>query len=94
MVRWQRPLRRADHSFRGVRPGVCLCVCVSACDLEISQSSSLGPMGLFRGGGTPFHMSAKLGVTDYVTKMGRGRSRRRCRGRYLDLRSKKQQATG
>ena len=25
----QRPLRRADHSFRGVLPVVCVCVCVS-----------------------------------------------------------------
>ena len=31
----QRPLRRAEHSFRGVLPGVCVCVCV--CDLETSR---------------------------------------------------------
>ena len=28
MLSRYRPLRRADHSFRGVLPGVCVCVCV------------------------------------------------------------------
>ena len=27
----QRPLRRADHSFGGVLPGVCVCVCLCVC---------------------------------------------------------------
>jgi hypothetical protein len=31
----ERSLRRADHSLRGVLPGVCVCLIV--CDLETSQ---------------------------------------------------------
>jgi hypothetical protein len=29
-------MRRADHSFRGVLPVVCVCVCLIVCDLETS----------------------------------------------------------
>jgi len=29
-----RPFRRADHSFRGVIPRVCVCVCLIACGPE------------------------------------------------------------
>jgi len=32
----ERLLRYADHSSRGVLPGVCVCVCVCVCDLETS----------------------------------------------------------
>jgi hypothetical protein len=37
LCRW-RPLRRADHSFRGVLLDVCVCVCVCliVCDIETS----------------------------------------------------------
>ena len=30
LCRW-RHMRRADHSFRGVLPGVCVCVCLCVC---------------------------------------------------------------
>jgi len=44
-------------------------------------------MGLLSQKKTPFHMSAKPSVTDYITNIGWGRPTRWCRGRYLDLRS-------
>jgi len=38
----QRSLRRADHSFREVLPGVCMCVCLSLCDIETSTMMRYG----------------------------------------------------
>jgi hypothetical protein len=35
VLRRKRPLRRADHSFRGFLSG-CVCVCVCVCGLETS----------------------------------------------------------
>jgi hypothetical protein len=37
-----RPLRRADHSFSGVLPAVCLCATV--CDMPSSKLGGLGPI--------------------------------------------------
>jgi len=37
VLRRYRHLRRADHLYRGVLPGVCVCVCLIVCDLEISR---------------------------------------------------------
>ena len=37
-------LRQADHLFRGVLLGVCVCVCVSMCDLGTLQWGGLGPI--------------------------------------------------
>ena len=37
----QSSLRRADHSYRGVQPSVCLCVCVIERDLKTSTMRML-----------------------------------------------------